>query len=273
MPGTKATLVAFSGLTLLAFIALFVMAAQTDRYFAWTIAPAATAAFLGAAYGAGCVLVILGLRAGRWARVRTPYVTILIFTVVTLIATIKHRDRFHFGEEAVIARSAAWFWLAIYVVVPVAMLTMLILQELHREVGRPRRQPLPPHIAIPLGLQGAALLVVGVALFVAPRSSAPWVWPWALTPLTARMVAAWLVAFGIASVLILRQANLAESRISAWAYAMLGALELVVALRYVETVRWSSPAAWVYVAMAVSMVGLAAYAISRTRSPASGPSA
>jgi hypothetical protein len=194
--------------------------------------------------------------------------------VVSLVATLLHLDRFHFGSTAVIARLAAWFWLGVYVLVPVAMMTMLLLQEARREVGPPRwqalpprRQALPPHLAVPLGLQGAVLLVVGVVLFVAP-TSARLIWPWALTPLTARMVAAWLVAFGIASALILRQANLAEARISAWAYAMLGALELVVVLRYAGTVRWSSPAAWLYVAMAVSIVAVAGHAITRTRGTA-----
>ncbi len=263
--GTKATLIAFSGLTMLAFVALFVMAEKTERYFAWTIVPAATAAFLGAAYGAGCVLVILGLRSGRWARVRTPYLTILIFTVITLVATFRHLNRFHFNSAMLIARLAAWFWLAVYVLVPVAMAVMLVVQERRRHEGASRRQPLPAYLAIPLGVQGAVLLVVGVALFVAPLS-ARLIWPWALTPLTARMVAAWLVAFGVASFLILLQANLLESRISAWAYATLGALELVVVLRYPGTIRWSSPAAWLYTALAISIILLAGWAIARTRS-------
>ena len=34
LPGTRATPVAFSGLTLLAFVALFVLADHTERYFA-----------------------------------------------------------------------------------------------------------------------------------------------------------------------------------------------------------------------------------------------
>ena len=271
-PGTRATLVAFSGLTLLAFVALFVLADHTERYFAWTIKPAATAAFLGAAYAAGCVLVVLGLRSGRWSRVRTPYVTILVFTVVTLVATLNHLERFHFGAAGAVARLAAWFWLAVYVVVPVAMLVMLLLQERRREGRVPGRQPLPRHLAVPLGLQGAVLLVVGVLLFVAPASAAR-VWPWTRTALTAQMVAAWLVAFGLASVLILRQADLAEAEISAWAYAVLGALELVVLLRYAGTVRWDAPAAWVYVAMGVSVVGLAGYAIPRARRGAAGTGA
>jgi len=260
--GTKVTLLAFSGLTMLAFVALFVMAAKTEQYFAWTIAPAATAAFLGAAYGAGCVLVILGLRSGSWARVRTPYLTILIFTVITLVATLRHLDRFHFGSVAVIARFAAWFWLAIYILVPIAMATTFIIQERRRRAGSLQRQPLPPYLAVSLGLQGAVFLVVGVALFVAPEP-ARLIWPWTLTPLTARMVAAWLVAFGVASVLILWQANLVEARILAWAYATLGTLELIVVLRYPGTVRWGSPAAWLYVALAISVVGLGAWALTR----------
>ena len=62
LPGTRWLLRAFSVLTFLAFVSLFLMAARTDRYFAWTIAPAATAAFVGAAYAAGCLLVVLSLR-------------------------------------------------------------------------------------------------------------------------------------------------------------------------------------------------------------------
>jgi hypothetical protein len=49
LPGTRLLLVIFSGLTLLAFIVLFVLADATERDFAWTIKPPATAAFLGAA--------------------------------------------------------------------------------------------------------------------------------------------------------------------------------------------------------------------------------
>lgn len=263
--GTRATLIAFSGLTMLAFVALFVLAEHTERYFAWTIVPAATAAFLGAAYAAGCLLVVLGLRSGRWELVRTPYVTILVFTAVTLVATLLHLDRFHFRSTETVARLAAWFWLEIYVLVPVCMSIMLVVQERHRMAATGRRpDPLPLRLAVPLGVQGAVLLVVGLVLFVTPRSAAL-LWPWPLTPLTARMVAAWLVAFGVAAVLILRQGNLAEARISAWAYGLLGLLELVVGVRYLETVRWSSPAAWVYAAVAVSIAIVAGAALARTR--------
>ena len=53
LPGTRRPPIAFGTLTLLAFVVLFGGAAATDRYFAWTIKPPATAAFLGAVYAAG----------------------------------------------------------------------------------------------------------------------------------------------------------------------------------------------------------------------------
>lgn len=271
LPGTRGLLVVFSGLTFLAFLTLFVMAAHTDSYFAWTIAPPTTAAFLGAAYAAGCVIVVLGLRSGSWASIRVPYVAILVFTLVTLVATLLHLDRFHFGAPGVIARLAAWFWMAVYVLVPVAMLTMLLLQERRPKADQHRRQPLPVPVRLLLAAQGVVLLAVGVTLFVSPVW-ARLLWPWTLTPLTARAVAAWLVAFGVAAALTLRNGDLAGADISAWAYAVLATLELVVVLRYPETVRWSSPAAWAYLATAVSILGLAVYPIARARrgAPRSG---
>src|SRR5919112_1809097 len=102
--GTRLLLVIFSGLTLLAFGVLFVFADATDRFFAWTIKPPATAAFLGAAYAAGCALELLAFRRGSWAALRIPFLTILVFTAITLVASLLHRDRFHFGSETAMAR-------------------------------------------------------------------------------------------------------------------------------------------------------------------------
>ena len=55
LPGTRRLMGAFSLLTALASVVLFVLSASTEKYFAWTIQPPVTAAFLGAAYAAGCV--------------------------------------------------------------------------------------------------------------------------------------------------------------------------------------------------------------------------
>ena len=262
LPATRLLLMAFGALTALAFLALFVMAAHTDRYFAWTIAPPATAAFLGGAYAAGCVGVALGLRSGRWPGIRVPYVGIFLFTLVTLVATLLHLDRFHFNTPGALARFAAWLWLAVYVLIPIAMLAMLLVQERRTEARERQRPPLPVQLLV--GIQSVVLLAVGVILFAAP-ASAQLLWPWPLTPLTARMVAAWLVGFGIAIALGLRQADRAEPGIAAAAYAVLATLELIVILRYSGVVRWGSPAAWVYLAMALSILGVSLYTVLTAR--------
>lgn len=264
LPGTRRLLHVFSALTLVAFVSLFLMASHTDRYFAWTIAPPASAAFLGAAYAAGCVLVVLSLRVGVWARIRIPFVTVLVFTIVTLVATLVHLAPFHFGAPGVVARSAAWFWLAVYVVVPIGMVVMLVVQERLPQPDPPRRMPLPRGLAAVLVMQGAVFLAVGAVLFAAPGTESA-LWPWPLTPLTARAVASWLLAFGVGIVLALRDRDLGRLEQAAAAYAVFGALEIVVLVRYAEVVRWDHPATWGYLALTASTVVSGGCALRRIR--------
>ncbi|HZA05973.1 MAG TPA: hypothetical protein VE617_15530 [Propionibacteriaceae bacterium] len=263
LPGTRLVLAVFGGLTLLAFLALFVGAEQTERVFAWTIQPPITAAFLGAAYAGGCALELLALRRGTWAALRIPFLAIGVFTTTTLLVTLLHLDRFHFGSPVPLARFAAWFWLVIYVVVPVAMVVVWVLQE-RRPAAPTGRVPLPSVLRFALLAQGAVMLAVGMPLLVRPELAAV-LWPWTLTPLTARMVAAWLLAFGLAVVLAGREADLGRLEVPAVAYGLLAVLVLVVLARFPESVRWGSPAAWVYLAVAVSILLSSAYGLSRLR--------
>jgi hypothetical protein len=78
-PGTRLLLTAFAGLTLLAVLALLVFSGRADEDFAWSIRVEITAAFLGAAFAAGCVLSLLSLHQKRW----TPYVAALLAAVGT----------------------------------------------------------------------------------------------------------------------------------------------------------------------------------------------
>lgn len=60
-------LLVFGLLTVLAVGVLYVLAEVTHRYFAWTVSPPITAAFLGGGFGAGFVLVVLIRRERAWA--------------------------------------------------------------------------------------------------------------------------------------------------------------------------------------------------------------
>jgi hypothetical protein len=273
LPGMRMLLLAFSVLTALAVGALLLQPARTGQVFAWTIQPPLTAAFLGAGYAAGCTLVVLSLRDPVWANSRVPVLTILVFTLLTLVATLVHVDRFHFQPEfasaPLLARAAAWFWTGVYVVIPLAMLVLLALQERAPGTDPPRRRPVPVALRVALAVESAVLLGVGAAISVAP-ATAEKLWPWPLTPLTARVVGAWLVAFGVATALAALAGDLERLRTAAVAYTVFGALVLVVVAWYRDTVAWDRPVAWAFVAVAVAVVLTGAAGIRRVPAAAGG---
>lgn len=278
LPAMRGLLLTFSVLTALAVVALFLLPARTDQLFAWTVQPPLTAAFLGAGYAAGCTLVLLSLRDPVWADSRVPVLTILVFTVLTLVATLLHVDRFHFMPEFAagpfLARAAAWFWTAVYVLVPLALVVVLRRQERAPGSDPPPRWPVPRLLRAALAAESAVLLITGVALFLVP-SSADLLWPWTLTPLTARVVAAWLVAFGLATALAAIGGDLQRLRTAAVAYAVFGLLALVAVARYADAVAWDSVSAWVFLLLtvAVTATGTAGWRSAPAPAPRHGPGA
>ncbi|SEP71855.1 hypothetical protein [Microlunatus flavus] len=268
---TRVLLVAFVVLTLVATNQLFVLARRTATLFSWTVQPPLSAAFLGASYAAGCVLSVLALRSRSWRTARVPLVTVLVFAVLTLLATLLHLDRFHFAAPGLVARAAAWIWLTVYLVVPVALLVVVLRQARASRSARADRapgRPLPRWLVGLLVLQGAVLGVVGVALLVVPGVAARW-WPWTLTPLTARMIAAWLVALAVAALLSLR-ADVAGVTVPAVAYVAFALLQLLALVLYGEVFAWGSAASVVYlgalvVSLATGVAGLALARRSTTR--------
>jgi hypothetical protein len=254
---------------------LFILSADTDRLWAWTIQPPLTAAFLGAGYCAGLVLVALALRDRVWANARIPMITVLIFTILTLVATLLHLDRFHFHvAHTEIARIAAWIWLVVYVVVPLALALAVVRQSRAPGVDPRPGQPMPRWLSGLLAVQALIMLAVGAVLYINPKSQAN-IWPWALTPLTSRMVAAWLIAFGFAAVLAVWERGLSRLKIDSIGYVVFGMLQLVALIRYGEQVRWGTPAAIVYVIVlpTIPLVGATGWLMSvrgRPRDPGTG---
>lgn len=269
LPAVRWLLVAFVALTATAALVLYLFSASTDRLFAWTVQPPLTAAFMGGGYAAGCTISLLALRERTWARIRLPFVVIWIFAALTLAATLIHLDRFHLGAEDPIARVAAIVWLAVYVIVPLAMTALLPVQA-RAPGGDPERGPaMPLWLRTVLVVQGAAMLGAGAALFVAPEATAT-VWPWEVSPLTARSVAAWLVALGAAAVLAVRDNDLAALDAPLLSYAVLGALQLVALIRFAADLRAGSPSVWVYSLVTATVLLTGLYGVALARRTAAG---
>ena len=251
--GMRRILLLAGGLVFLAGFQLFVLTEQTEHYFAWTIQPPITAAFLGAAYWASCALEVLTSRERWWDRARIAIPTVLVFTITTLVVTLLHIDRFHFNSSEPIAVFASWFWLAIYALVPPLLLVFLYRQLRAHGKDEPRLRLLPVWLRGLLGTQAVVLLGVGIALFLAPQI-ANVMWPWKLTALTARAVAAWLIALGIGAGQAVYENDFARLRVAMISYNVFALLELLALLRYWTSVDWTGIQSWLYVGFLASVL-------------------
>jgi hypothetical protein len=268
-PGTRALLGAFAVLTALATHQLLVLGGHTERFWPWSIKSQATIGFLAAAYGAGFLLSVLSLRQRSWTHVRVAVATVTVFTFLTLIATIVHAHRLHLSDSDPLARGAAWFWLAIYIAVPLIGVVVIGRQE----ENRPRRdvvlRPLPAGLRLALAGQGLVLFAAGAVLFLGGLTwhhgmSTIGIWPWEVTPLSAEVLGAWLVAFGIGAGLVLAERDLSSLRVPAIAYTAFGAFQLVALL--VSGTKMSA-AAWSYGLLYAVVLLTGAYGWWLTRTP------
>jgi hypothetical protein len=259
LPATRKVLVAFAVLTLLATNQLLVVGSFTDRYFAWTISVRATSAFLGAAYAAGFVLSVLALRQDRWRDIRVPVVTVTVFTLLTLVPTVIHLHIMHLWNGGWGARMAAWVWLAIYVLIPIACIAVVVLQWRQPTEVASVARPMPRWLIGILAVQWLVLLGAGGAMFVGAArvhhlaADAMSFWPWPLMPLGAQVMAAWLLALAVATALAIWQRDLDRLLVPAATYAAFGLFQLLVALRYWNQVRPDYAWGWLYIAVLASI--------------------
>ena len=149
------------------------------------------AAFIGAGFLAGTLATGLVLRvASRWRTFSTLPTALWVLATSLLAATIIHEDRFKWDYPP------TWVWTFVYAVVPLAVPFLVCRQRARRR----RRSRRPTHACTPLrdhlgDLRRRAARRRDRALRRS-RSSSASDWPWPLTPLLARAVAAWYALFG-----------------------------------------------------------------------------
>src|SRR5581483_2227675 len=234
-------------------IPLNLLPLQTDRFFAWTIATPLTAAFLGAAYWSSGVLEFLASREHVWVRARIAVPAVFLFTILTLIVTLIHRDRFHFDSPDFITRSGTWVWLLVYAVVPIILGVLGFVQSRAPGIDPPRAVPMRAWLRVAAILQAVIMIPVGIALLLAPEAMAT-VWPWSLTPLTGRAIGAWVVSIGVAAAHAAWENDVERVRVATISYIVIGVLELIALLRFAGDFQWGSVSGWVYLIFLVSFI-------------------
>lgn len=263
VPAMRWLLFAAAVLVLLAGFQLFVFTGRTGTFFAWTITNPLAAAFLGASYWAAVAIEALAGRQRLWANARIAVPAVLVFTVLTLIATLTHLDKFHLGSQfAAGTRIIGMAWIAIYVLVPALMLIILAVQARTPGSDPPRSAPLPTWMYAMLAVQAIVFLGFGVALCAASAHAAS-LWPWKLTPLLAAATGAWLISLGVAAGQALLERDAVRLRPAAVGYILLAVLQFIALARYPHQFAWHSASGVVYLIVLATMLLTGAVGLAR----------
>jgi len=236
---------------IIAILQLYFFSQSTDKYFAWTIANPLTATYLGAGFGAGFILVFLYRKETLWANSRVAFPGVLVFTILTLLATIIHIDKFHIVTSKLpSAIFFSWVWLIIYIIGPVVQAVALWQQSRAPGGDPPREHPLPTWLRASLGVHVIIMLLVGIPLFITPDVISP-LWFWTLTPLTARAVSAWVIGIGVILGHALWENDWKRIRGGALAYGVYNLMQVIALFRFPDQIIFGV-SFWIYVAIIVS---------------------
>jgi hypothetical protein len=210
---------------ILATIILFLTPSQTDTRFAWTIDSTMTAMLMGAGYGSALYFFVRVLTERRWHRVALGFLATTLFTWMMLGATFLHWDKFRHGSSAFL------LWLWVYVITAVLVPAVFLLNR-GRNPGTPEEHDalIPTPIRGVMAAAGVTMLAIAAWLYLLPASAIAH-WPWALTPLTARAVDAFVALPGVGWLAIASDPRWSAARV------MLGTLAIGLVLLLVAVAR------------------------------------
>lgn len=223
---------------------------QTADYFVWPINPPATALFIGAGYlGTGITLIMALVSARSWSQVRLFTLPVAAFATMMLIATGLHAERFFWD------RPQTWLWITPYGVILVGAVG-LSLQERGPSNGLGIRRLGRAQTAVLVGV-GILMAIWAGAMFSVP-SLAGTLWPWGLTPLTARVVGGWVGVGAVLGVAAGLAGDVASTRLPLAGWMITVALFIAAGLASLSAMVPDDPRTWIYFgALGASIPGAA----------------
>ncbi|MEO8288999.1 MAG: hypothetical protein ABI670_21520 [Chloroflexota bacterium] len=208
LPEVRWTAVVVILVLLTAVVVLYALPDRTGELFAWKITPQMSAIFLGAGYAGGAWFFIRVALESRWHTVANIFVPTTIFVWFMLAATLLHLDRFSKDTPAFN------LWIIIYLITPILVPFLWYRNRVtDPHIIEPDDITVPASVRVAAAVIGAGAMVLAILLFVLPQfgTAALDIWPWKLTPLTARVTAA-AISFPAAAWMVLAR----DSRWSAW---------------------------------------------------------
>lgn len=186
-PATRRAAIALIPFLIIAWVILYIFPDRTGDWFAWPIQPAMTALFMGAGYLSGAYFFARTASTGDWRRVEAGFLPVALFAGLEALTTILHWPRFTHGHPAFIA------WVGLYFITPWLVIGLWLLNRRGRNSEQPEaRLRVPVFVRWILGVVGVSMAAAGFYLYANPDVMIA-IWPWELTPLTARALLGFLI--------------------------------------------------------------------------------
>jgi hypothetical protein len=189
---TRAVSVAIVPVLTAAFVILFLFPGQTHELWGWTIRSRMSCMFMGGGYLAGALFFFRAWRAKEWHRLGPGILATTVFAGLLGVATFLHWSEFNHGHVSF------WAWTLLYITTPL-LLPVLYVKNRRFDPGTtgPEDVPIPAWIRTAMTVLGAGQLLFAATLYARPSLFLD-DWPWKLTTISARSLAAFAAFPGIA---------------------------------------------------------------------------
>ena len=224
-----------------AFYILYLRPGETLELFAWPIKPSMSARMLAAAYAGGIFFFTRAALSQKWHHIKAGFLPVTAFASAMGIATFLHWDKFTHDHIAF------YTWLVLYVTTPFLVLAAY-LRNRRADPGTPDTGDLVFNRSIRYGLAAVGLItiVVGTLLFLFPEFMIT-VWPWSLTPLTARVVGGMFALPGLVGLVMAADPRWSSARITLQSQIFSIAFILLASALSWADFNPSAPATWLFV--------------------------
>jgi hypothetical protein len=249
---------------IVAFVILFVFPYATELLFAWKIQPSMSAMMLGSAYAGGIYFFMGVLRNKEWHKVKVGFLPVTTFASLLGIATILHWDKFNHSHISFFA------WVSLYFTTPFIVF-FVWLRNRNQDTGELSDiDTVIPYMArLVMGTFGIVTLTIGLFLFLQPNMMIT-LWPWTLTPLTARVMGAMFTLPGVVGLGIASDTRWSTAILILQSQGFSILLILIASIQASRDFDWENLNSWMFVGglgiMLISIIALIVFMRNRANS-------
>jgi hypothetical protein len=251
LPYTRGVALFIVPFLLVAWVILYLFPGHTAKLWAWPIPVTMTSMVLASAYLGGAYYFLRVLREHHWHAIGTGLLAVTTFASLLGVATVLHWDKFSHGHVSF------WLWAGLYFGAPFLVIGAFLANRRHAAPPSPGDVLLRPVERAVVAGVGVLSLVGGVVMFVAPGVVID-LWPWPVTPLTCRVLAA-TVCLGGAGVGAWLDARWTAVRLMLQVEAVMLLLMLVAAVRASDELVAGRALAWPLLLGVLAMLAGSAY--------------